>query len=114
MTTDQHEQYEGLFVLDADLSDDALTKFQTQITGQITKLGGVVERSQAWGKRRLAYRIRRKRDGFYLLLLIRLAPSAVAPLEQWARLQETILRQLVVRSMGEVLQPVEASHGQSE
>ena len=111
-----HDVYEGLFVLDGELSDDALTKTQQQISEQITKLDGTVERQEAWGKRRLAYRVRKRRDGYYWLLVCRLPAAAVAPFESWCALQESVLRRLVVRLPRAGLQPVGAatSHGQSQ
>jgi len=108
---DAREHYEGLFVLDPDLSEEALGKFQTQIAEQITKLGGVIERQQPWGKRRLAYRVRKHRDGAYFLVVCQLATSAVGPLDQWCALQGPILRRLIIRAAEEGLQPVEAATG---
>ena len=113
MTMEQHEQYEGLFVLDGEQSDEALTKAQQQIVEQIARLGGTVERRDPWGKRRLAYRVRRRRDGFYLLVVFRIPSAAVAPLDQWCALNELILRRLILRGASENAQPMEAmaSHG---
>jgi len=113
---ESHDAYEGLFVLDGELSDDALTKAQQQIGEQVTKLGGTVERQEAWGKRRLAYRVRKRRDGHYWLLVFRAPAAAVAPFESWCALQESLLRRLVVKLPKGKPQPVEAtiSHGQSQ
>lgn len=108
--------YEGLFVLDGDLSEAALTSVQQQISEQITKLGGTIERQESWGKRRLAYRVRKHRDGCYWLVVCRLPAAAVAPFETWCALQEPLLRRLIVRLPKEALQPVGATtdHGQSQ
>lgn len=110
--------YEGIFVLDGELPEDAVTKTQTQIAEQITKLGGTIERQEPWGKRRLAYRLRKRRDGFYLLIVCRLPASAVGTLDAWCALQETILRRLVVKALppAEAVQPagVSTSHGQPQ
>ena len=113
---EQREQYEGLLVLDPDLSEEALSKVQAQIAEQIVKLGGTVERHQSWGKRRLAYRVRKRRDGFYLLVGFTIAPAAITPLNQWCALHKSVLRQLIVRAVSSPSQPVEAmtSHGESE
>lgn len=109
-------QYEGFFLLDPELSDERLTTVQQQIAEQITKLGGTVERQQPWGKRRLAYQVRRRRDGFYHLVLFRLAPAAVPALDQWCRLQEGILRRLIVTALDGPAQMMEAvtNHGHAQ
>lgn len=108
--------YEAVFVLDGELSEDAANKAQAQIAEEITKLGGTIERQELWGKRRLAYRLRKRRDGFYLLVVCRLPAAAVGSLESWCALQETILRRLVVKAAPVELQPAGAvtSHGQSQ
>lgn len=108
---ERREQYEGLFVLNPDLSEQELSKVQTQIADQIVKLGGTVERQQAWGKRRLAYRIKRHRDGHYHFMLFQIKTAAVAPLELWCSLNEQILRRLVCRYIetAPTLQMAEAS-----
>lgn len=116
MTIAQQERYEGFFILDPDLSEEAVSKVQAQVADQIVKLGGTVERQQPWGKRRLAYRVRRRRDGFYVLILFAAGPAAIAALDQWCALHESILRRLIVRAISSPPQPVEAatSHGEPQ
>ena len=108
---ERQEQYEGLFVLDPNLSEAELTKLQAQIAEQVTKWGGTIDRQQPWGKRRLAYRVKHRRDGHYLFMLFQIKTAAISPLELWCSLNDQILRRLVVRSTGAPapLQMVEAS-----
>ncbi|MBI4227792.1 MAG: 30S ribosomal protein S6 [Candidatus Omnitrophica bacterium] len=111
-----NDVYEGLFVLDGELSEEALAKTQRQITEQIVTLGGAVERQEPWGKRRLAYRVRKRRDGFYWLVVCRLPAAAVGALVSWCAMQESILRRLLVRAPAVDPQPVGATttNGQSQ
>ncbi|MBI4314249.1 MAG: 30S ribosomal protein S6 [Candidatus Omnitrophica bacterium] len=114
---ERQEEYEGLFVLDPNLSEQELAKIQGQIAEQITKLGGTIERQQSWGKRRLAYRVKHRRDGYYQFMLFQIKTAAISPLEVWCSLNDQILRRLVVRSTGAPapVQLVEASaHGESQ
>lgn len=110
------ERYEGLFLLDPELSDEALGNVRDRIVGEVSRLGGTVERQQSWGKRRLAYRVRRRREGFYVLLVFTMKPEGFDSLGEWCALQEPILRRLILRVRDDLTQPVEAatSHGSAE
>ena len=92
--------YEGLFALLPDLNQDENKKLVSKIEEQITKVGGVIESSQDWGRRTFAYPIRKKREGVYHLLHFRIAPEAVAPLKRACRLNESILNSLITRLEG--------------
>ncbi len=113
---DTHDAYEGLFLFDPELSEEGWTKAQAQPVAQIGKLHGTVERQQPWGKRRLAYRVRKRRDGYYVLVHFTMPPASVGPLEQWCALNETMLRRLIVKASEDEAQPVEAttSHGHAQ
>lgn len=89
--------YEGLFVLDADLEEEAAKQAVAAIQDAITARDGVVESVEEWGERDLAYPIRKKRKGRYVLLLFSAPPSAVAELNRSYRLMAPILRHLIVR-----------------
>ena len=111
---EQRERYEGLLVLDPDLSEEALSRVQAQLAEQVVKLGGTVDRHQSWGKRRLAYRVRKRQDGFYLLVGFTIAPAAITPLNQWCAVHQSILRQLIVLAMSSPSQPVEVTTSRGE
>jgi small subunit ribosomal protein S6 len=54
-----------------------------------------VDKVDVWGRRRLAYSIRKQREGQYVLLNISIAPSASAGLERNIRYQETVIRHML-------------------
>lgn len=114
--SESQERYEGLFVLDPELPEEVLVKLQGALAEQITKAGGGVERQQSWGKRRLAYRVRRRRDGVYLCVVFRLPAPAFRTVDQWCALQDGILRRLILRAAETSPQLVEATtgHGDAE
>ena len=92
--------YEGLFAIHPDLSQDENKKIVSKIEEQITKTGGNIESSQDWGRRSLAYPIRKKREGMFHLLHFRVAPDAIAPLKRAYRLNESILSSLITKLEG--------------
>jgi len=88
-------EYELVFIVHPDVEEvDPLLEKVTQF---ITSGGGQVVKTERWGKRRLAYPIRKQKEGYYVLMQIQLQPEAVRELERNLRLTEGILRHLVVR-----------------
>jgi len=67
------------------------------VKGWITAQGGEVIKVDPWGKRRMAYAIRKRREGYYVLIETNMPPQAVAELERHMRLHEPIMRYLVTR-----------------
>ncbi len=90
-------EYELVFIAQPTLEPEPLTALTDRITHSITDLKGQVNRADAWGKRRLAYPIKKQTEGFYYLLDMELPTTAVRTLEHNLRLMEDVLRYLVVR-----------------
>ena len=64
----------------------------TQLSEQVTSLGAGVIKMENWGKRRLAYDIRKQREGTYAVLEVSAEPATVKEFERQLRLNENILR----------------------
>ena len=60
--------YEGVFILSPDLSQDASKGAVAQLQELVTKNGGRVDGLQEWGRKRLAYKIKKKHEGHYVIL----------------------------------------------
>lgn len=88
--------YEGVFIVDPDLTADASKGVVTQIQELIQKNGGRVDGLQDWGKKRLAYKINKKQEGSYVLFNFQLDPKLARKLEQSLRLNDQIIRYLIV------------------
>ncbi len=67
-------QYEVMYVIDPTLEDSARTELINRFSDLVTKNGGEVDRVDEWGKRRLAYAIQYKTEGYYVLMYIK-APA---------------------------------------
>ena len=67
-------------------------KVLKEITSVISEKGGVIEKTDEWGARRLAYPIRKKQDGFYLILRFTASPETIKPIEDILRREEEVLR----------------------
>ena len=90
-------RYEGLFAIRPDLSQEDNQKVVVKIEEQITKAGGVIESSQEWGRRTLAYTIRKKREGNFHLLHFQVTSQALDTLKRSYRLNESILNSLITK-----------------
>ncbi|MCJ7624375.1 MAG: 30S ribosomal protein S6, partial [Anaerolineaceae bacterium] len=60
--------YEIVFIVHPDLDESSFTEIIERVKGWITAVDGSIEKVDIWGKRRLAYLIRKKREGQYVLL----------------------------------------------
>jgi len=90
--------YELVFIVQPEMEEEPLTKLVEKITETISDLEGRVHQVEPWGKRRLAYSIKKHREGFYFLMQIELPSSAIRSLERSLKLMEDVIRHLIVRT----------------
>ncbi len=88
--------YELTFVL-RPLDDTALSAINERIAAQIASFGGEIVARNDWGKRHLAYPIKKLTEGNYVALQVNMPPQAVRSIERALQLNDDVLRYLVVR-----------------
>ena len=88
--------YEGVFILDPDLATDLSKGLVTQIEELVGKGGGRIDGIQDWGKKRLAYRIRKKNEGHYVVMNFQIDPKQVKRIDQTLRLNDSVMRYLII------------------
>ena len=88
--------YETIFIIDASLEEDAIKALQEKFVGLISS-NGEVESVDEWGKRRLAYAIDDKNEGYYVLVNFTSESSFPAELERRYNIDENIMRGMVIR-----------------
>ena len=93
-------KYEGIFILKADLEEKELEGEYSKIENAIDNQEGKIEKSEKWGKRKLAYPIKKARDGFLLYLEFEALPKAIKPLTELFKLNGNILRTQIVKKGG--------------
>ncbi len=84
-------QYETMVIIDALISDDAIQAEIQKINDIIVKNGEVVRRDD-WGKRKMAYQIKKKTHGFYVIFYYKAESAVVAELDRVLKLDENVLR----------------------
>jgi small subunit ribosomal protein S6 len=88
-------EYELVFIVHPDLDETALTDVVEKVRGWITEAGGSVSKVDLWGKRKMAYAIRKQKEGQYVLFRTQLEPSFGATLERNLRFLEPVMRFLL-------------------
>ncbi len=88
-------KYELVCLIQPDLDEAAFNALVERVKGWIGEGGGSVDKVDTWGKRRMAYAIRKQRDCNYLIFNVSLEPRATSALEQNLRYTETIMRHML-------------------
>jgi small subunit ribosomal protein S6 len=84
--------YELIFIVHPDLDDTAMNDIVEKVKGWITEAGGTIAKVDLWGKRKMAYAIRKQRDGQYVMIKAQMDPSFGVTLERNLRFSEPVLR----------------------
>ncbi|TMF49938.1 MAG: 30S ribosomal protein S6 [Chloroflexi bacterium] len=95
--------YEVLYIVRADLDDDKVQDAVKRVNTLIERSGGTIERTNLWGKRKLAYEVKHQKEGAYVLQDFQLDPTRVPELEAGLKITEEVLRHLVVRKPEKVV-----------
>lgn len=90
-------KYEVMFIIRPDTPEDEVERLVTQMEGFVTGAGGKMEKIDKLGRRRLAYRVERQREGFYVLFVFEGLQAAVSELERRMRVTDAVIKFLTVR-----------------
>lgn len=90
-------RYEVMVILDPDLEERTVAPSLEQFLGVIRQAGGSVEKVDIWGRRKLAYEIKKKAEGIYAVIDLTSEPAAVQELDRQLSLNESVLRTKVTR-----------------
>ncbi len=90
-------KYEMLYILDTALTDEVkeaiIKKFEDLVTGN----GGVVEKTDRWGVKKLQYPINYKNDGYYVLMTFEAEKTLVVEIKRIAGITDGIIRRLITK-----------------
>lgn len=105
--------YEILYIVRPDVEEGDLPTVTKQVEDLIQNLDGQVQRTNVWGKRRLAYEVGSYREGTYVLTDFAVDPARVPEIETTLKISDTVFRHLVVRKP-ELKQPATAAAAPAE
>lgn len=95
-------QYEVMYVIDTALEEGARSELINRFSNIVANNGGKVDRVDEWGKRRLAYPINYKTEGYYVLMYMTAPADLPRELERNLQISESVLRYLVIRFEGPI------------
>ena len=88
--------YEVIFIANPEMDEASFKELVERVSGWITEAGGTVSKVDLWGKRKLAYEIRKQKEGQYALLRTNMQPEFCTELERNLRLLEPVMRFMIV------------------
>ena len=95
-------KYELIYIIDTAVEEAARQELIEKFNGIIAANGGEVVKVEEWGKRRLAYAINYKTEGYYVLMYIQGPSELPRELERNFKINDKVLRYLVIRYEGEL------------
>ena len=90
-------KYELVYVVSPEASDDQVTDLHNQVEAIVQRIGGAIERTDNWGRRRLAYEIGRHKEGTYVLEVINGTGELMKEIDRRIKVTDLIIRHLIVR-----------------
>lgn len=89
--------YELMYVLNTRLDEEAQTALNTKISDTIKKIGGTIDGTEVFGRRRLAYPIQKQTEGLYMITNFQADTKSLKDLDYMMNITEGLLRHLVIR-----------------
>jgi small subunit ribosomal protein S6 len=91
------KEYELVYILNPEVSDEALETSVNNVTRFITGKEGVVDAVDKWGKKKLAYPLKHFQEGNYVLTKFKISPARCKELEANLRISEDVIRHLLIK-----------------
>jgi small subunit ribosomal protein S6 len=90
-------QYELVYILPADTTEQQVAELHEQVAAVVARLNGQIEKTDNWGRRRLAYEIAHQKEGVYVLQVINGSGELMKELDRRLRVLDLVIRHMVVR-----------------
>lgn len=88
--------YELIYILKPEATEQEVADLQAQVEGIVQRLGGSIEKTEPWGRRKLAYEIGKHKEGFYVLHVIQGSGELMKEIDRRLKVTEGLIRHLVV------------------
>ncbi|OGW17681.1 MAG: 30S ribosomal protein S6 [Nitrospinae bacterium RIFCSPLOWO2_12_FULL_45_22] len=89
--------YESIFILKPDLKEEEIEKNLNKLKDVIINKGGIINRLEKWGKKRLAYQVKKQRMGNYIFIVLEGPPNLIPELEKNCKLNEDIIKYITIK-----------------
>ena len=105
-----NRKYELVYIASPDATYDQVTELHTQVEAIVQRLGGKIDKTENWGRRRLAYEIGRHKEGTYVLEVIDGTGELMKEIDRRLKVTDLVIRHLVVR-VDEVQEVIDRTRG---
>jgi small subunit ribosomal protein S6 len=92
-----NRQYELVYILPPDSSEQVIADLHTQVEGVVSRLNGHIEKTDNWGRKRLAYEIGHNKEGVYVLEVINGGGELMKELDRRLKVMDQVIRHMIVR-----------------
>src|SRR6476620_10873547 len=92
-----NRQYELIYILPPETAEQQATELHDQVSEIVTRLHGQIEKTENWGRRKLAYDIGHFKEGVYVLEVINGAGDLMKELDRRLRVMDQVFRHMIVR-----------------
>jgi len=106
------KMYESAVLINAALEDDQIQSIISHIKELISSNDGEITDVEEWGRRRLAYMIKRSKIGYYIIFQFNAYPQIISPLEKFYKLDENILRYINIKLTKNALEQIKKNKEQ--
>ena len=93
----QTRQYELVYIVSPDASEQTIAELHTQVEQIVHRFNGTLDKTENWGRRKLAYEIGKAREGTYVVETISGAGELMKEIDRRLRVTDTVIRHLIVR-----------------
>src|SRR5215472_10446755 len=93
----QTRQYELVYIVSPDATEQAIAELHTQVEQIVQRFNATLDKTENWGRRKLAYEIGKAREGTYVVETISGAGELMKEIDRRLRVTDTVIRHLIVR-----------------
>jgi len=104
--------YESAILINAALDDEAIKNLIGKVKETITSNGGEILEIEDWGRKRLAYQVKKSKIGYYSIFRFNSTSDLIPKLERFYQLDETILRYITITLSKDALEQIELDKSQ--
>jgi len=90
-------QYELVYILPPDTTEQQVTEIHQQLEAVVSRMSGAIEKTENWGRKRLAYEIAHNKEGVYVLDVINGSGDLMKELDRRLRVMDQVIRHMIVR-----------------
>ncbi|MBI2188264.1 MAG: 30S ribosomal protein S6 [Acidobacteria bacterium] len=92
-----NRKYELVYIVSPDATEEQVAELHGQVEAVVQRMGGQLEKTENWGRRKLAYVIGRHKEGLYVLDVINGSGELMKEIDRRLKVYDTVIRQLIVR-----------------